>query len=101
MSIMVAADIKNCPNADNMNPINWTSRAAILLVLLNQCRRVVKRLQLTVTEASDKEKLSSDVDLHACLCLSVGGIVGNKMERVWFHLDEPIIQRKRRTEAVW
>lgn len=57
-------------------------------------------LQLTVTEASNKEPLSSDVDLHVCLCPSVGGIVGDKMERVWFHLYVPVIRRKCRTEVV-
>lgn len=30
----VAADIKNCPNADNMNPISWMAEAAILDVAL-------------------------------------------------------------------
>lgn len=29
MSIAVAADIKNWPSADNMNPINWNIKAAI------------------------------------------------------------------------
>lgn len=51
MSIAVAADIKNCPNADSMNPVNWIIEAAILDVPLkqswHQCHGVMKWQRLS------------------------------------------------------
>jgi len=51
MSIAVAAEIKNSPNADNMKPANWISEAAILGVPLKwsyrQCPGVVKWQRLS------------------------------------------------------
>lgn len=53
MSIAVAADIKNCPNADNMNPINWIIEAAILDVPLkqshHQCHEMAVSVLLLIT----------------------------------------------------
>lgn len=80
----VAADIKNTPRADSMNPINWIIEAAILdpaqTKLVNRCRRAVKMAECERADAYhhvcfDKEQLLSDVYLKIfmSLCPSFGG----------------------------
>lgn len=99
----VAADIKNTPRADSMNPINWIIEAAILDLaqtkLVNRCRRAVKMAECERAATYhrvcfNKEQLLSDVYLKIfmSLCPSFGETVGGgefppvSNKRVWCDL---------------
>ena len=92
MSIAVAADIKNWPNADNMNPINWIIEAAILDVPLKQSSptNVTESWNGSVWAPAyhyvrlNKERLLSDVYLKfSWVFVPVSGNSGDENFQPW------------------